>query len=389
MSNTNTILKKLLRGKKACSPAQHLMIKKPNGTMTKGSVKIGQGEYGKVYRGCVNDKCEKYIVYKETTDPSAKMEFTIAKKLEGFGVPKMYLYKNCDGKDILYSEYINGKEFNEWWKTEPTLETTKSVIAQVIYNLYKIHEKYPGFRHHDLHGGNVLVRPVPKKNIQIKLKNKTYTISNGGVEAVMIDFGFSTFPRIKNPLINSGNYRNLGISRNSDKLYDLHYFLNGIHNLVRKPRDRTERRVYNFITSLIPIGYTNRTSYVVKNYRLRGNRGQKHYKNLPDFETVLSKSFFTGEKKTLPVPKTQPQPRVVVAPPKPKTPTDNKNAYARAVAIFKAGKVPPQPKKRPGIVAKKVAPYKFTNVTGKERVYKYKGAYEKALAKNNELKAQP
>jgi len=205
----------------------------------------------------------------------------------------------------------------------------------------------------------------------------------------MIDFGFSTFPRIKNPLINSGNYRNLGISRNSDKLYDLHYFLNGIHNLVRKPRDRTERRVYNFITSLIPIGYTNRTSYVVKNYRLRGNRGQKHYKNLPDFETVLSKSFFTGEKKTLPVPKTQPQPRVVVAPPKPKTPTDNKNAYARAVAIFKAGKVPPQPKKRPGIVAKKVAPYKFTNVTGKERVYKYKGAYEKALAKNNELKAQP
>jgi predicted Ser/Thr protein kinase len=389
MSNTNTILKKLLRGKKACSPKSHLWLKRFNGTMIKGAKQIGQGEYGKVYRGCINDKCEKYIVYKETTDPSAKMEFTIAKKLEGFGVPKMYLYKNCDGKDILYSEYINGKEFNEWWKTEPTLEAIKSVIAQVIYNLYKIHEKYPGFRHHDLHGGNVLVRPVPKKNIQIKLKNKTYTISNGGVEAVMIDFGFSTFPRIKNPLINAGNYKNLGISRNSDKLYDLHYFLNGIHILVRKPRDRTERRVYNFITSLIPIGYTNRTSYVVKNYRLRGNRGQKHYKNLPDFETVLSKSFFTGEKKTLPVPKTQPQPRVVVAPPKPKTPTDNKNAYARAVAIFKAGKVPPQPKKRPGIVAKKVAPYKFTNVTGKERVYKYKGAYEKALAKNNELKAQP
>src|SRR6056300_1106226 len=277
-------VKKLLRGKKACSPAQHLMIKKPNGTMTKGSVKIGQGEYGKVYRGCVNDKCEKYIVYKETTDPSAKMEFTIAKKLEGFGVPKMYLYKNCDGKDIIYSEYINGKEFNEWWKTEPTLEAIKSVIAQVIYNLYKIHEKYPGFRHHDLHGGNVLVRPVPKKNIQIKLKNKTYTISNGGVEAVIIDFGFSVFPRIKNPLVNRGNYLNLGISRNSNKLYDLHFFLNNLYPFVRQAGNMTERKVKNFITSLLKNGYTNRTSEFVKNYRLRGNRGQNHSKVLPTFE---------------------------------------------------------------------------------------------------------
>ena len=123
----NAQVKKLLRGKKACDPASHLWLKKKNGTMTKGAVKIGKGQYGKVYRGCIDDGCEKYIVYKEIRTPSLnentslakfktaidemnpKMEFTIAKKLEGFGVPKMYLYKTCDGKDILYSEYVYGK----------------------------------------------------------------------------------------------------------------------------------------------------------------------------------------------------------------------------------------------------------------------------------------
>ena len=220
----NTQVKKLLRGKKACDPASHLWLKKKNGTMTKGSVKIGEGQYGKVYRGCIDDGCEKYIVYKEIRTPSlsektnniplakfkraldeinppTKMEFTIAKKLEGFGVPKMYLYKTCDYKDILYTEYVKGKELVEWMVTQPTLPAIKSVMAQVIYNLYRIQKKYPGFRHHDLHLGNILVRPVPVKDMKIMGS----TISNAGFEAVIIDFGFSVFPRIKNPLINENN----------------------------------------------------------------------------------------------------------------------------------------------------------------------------------------
>jgi hypothetical protein len=66
----NAQVKKLLRGKKACTPASHLWLKKKNGTMTKGAVKIGEGQYGKVFRGCVDEECEKYIVYKEIRTPS-------------------------------------------------------------------------------------------------------------------------------------------------------------------------------------------------------------------------------------------------------------------------------------------------------------------------------
>jgi tRNA A-37 threonylcarbamoyl transferase component Bud32 len=351
----NTELKKLLRGKKACDPASHLWLKKKNGTMTKGAVKIGEGQYGKVYRGCVDDGCEKYIVYKEIRTPSLtdnlplagfkraldeinpKMEFTIAKKLEGFGVPKMYLYKTCDGKDILYSEYVNGKELGEWMWNKPTLDAIKSVMAQVIYNLYRIQKKYPGFRHHDIHLANILVRPVPTKDMKIMGS----TISNAGFEAVIIDFGFSVFPRIKNPLINANNYKNIGISRKSDKHYDLHFFLNSIHNLVRQPRTRTERVVKTFIENLLPPNYLVSKSNAVKNYRLRGNKSV----NL-SFKEVLSKPFFTGE--TLIIPTTKPKSVTKIQAPKPKTPVNKEAAKARAVAILKAGKT--KPKKRPGIV---------------------------------------
>jgi len=356
----NAQVKKLLRGKKACDPASHLWLKKKNGTMTKGAVKLGEGQYGKVYRGCIDDGCEKYIAYKEIRTPSLtektnnlplagfkraldeinpQMEFTIAKKLEGFGVPKMYLYKTCDNKDILYTEYVKGKELREWMVTQPTLPAIKSVMAQVLYNLYRIQKKYPGFRHHDLHGGNILVRPVPVKDMKIMGS----TISNAGFEAVIIDFGFAVFPRIKNHLINANNYKNIGISRKSDKHYDLHFFLNSIHNLVLQPRTRTERVVKTFIENLLPPNYLVSRSNVVKNMRLRGNKTV----NL-NFKEVLSKPFFTGEKTVVSVPTTKPKSVIKIQAPKPKTPVNKEAAKARAVAILKMGKA--KPKKRPGIV---------------------------------------
>jgi tRNA A-37 threonylcarbamoyl transferase component Bud32 len=356
----NAQVKKLLRGKKACDPASHLWLKKKNGTMTKGAVKLGEGQYGKVYRGCIDDGCEKYIAYKEIRTPSLtektnnlplagfkraldeinpKMEFTIAKKLESFGVPKMYLYKTCDNKDILYTEYVKGKELGEWMRFQPSLPAIKSVMAQVIYNLYRIQKKYPGFRHHDLHTGNILVRPVPVKDMKIMGS----TISNAGFEAVIIDFGFAVFPRIKNPLINANNYKNIGISRKSDKHYDLHFFLNSIHNLVLQPRTRTERVVKTFIENLLPKDYLVSRSNTVKNFRLRGNKTV----NL-NFKEVLSKPFFTGEKTVVSIPTTKPKPVTKIQAPKPKTPVNKEAAKARAVAILKMGKA--KPKKRPGIV---------------------------------------
>ena len=351
----NAQLKKLLRGKKACDPRSHLSLKKKNGSITKGAVKIGEGQYGKVYRGCVDNGCKKFVVYKEIKQPrltektnnvplagfvnaiksvNPKMEFTIAKKLENYGVPKVYLHKTCDGKDYLYSEFIDGEELDKWFRTRPTLDAVRSVMAQIIYNLYRIHKKYPGFRHHDLHGGNIMVRKVPNKDIQITM-NKKYSIPNGGVEAVIIDFGFSTFPRIRNPLINAKNYVDIGISRKSDKFYDLHLFLNTMYGLCRQPSNRTERIVKNFVESLFSPEYLSMKSTKIKNYRLRGNMNH----TLPSFETALMRPFFTETsrmnqlRKLFTKPKVSPKQVVFKAP---KVASRPGNAKSRAIAILKA-----------------------------------------------------
>ena len=346
MSNIEKNLKKILRGKKGCSPKDYLPSTK----------KVGSGAYGNVFKGNVNGNGKRYVAYKEIKLPGnnvtlvelqnylkqnpARMEFTIAKKLKGFGVPENYIYKTCSDKVIIYMEYIDGMELRNWWKTNPTLEQQKSLIVQVIYNLYRIHKKYPKFRHHDLHEGNILIKKVPEKKIKVELNNKTYTISNGGIEVVMIDFGFSLFPRIKNPLINDNYFKNIGISRKSHKLYDVHLFLNSLYNLITQQKNPgvATRVSRNFIKSLLPPMYLGRKSTVVDEFRLIGTdrRNVAHTAYLPGFENILSKPFLTGETKALPLPK----PRKFVKPPiapkkKSSTPINKAAAYAKAVAVMK------------------------------------------------------
>jgi hypothetical protein len=397
MNTLESNLKQFLRGKKACSPGDYLKLPHwPNGRMIPGKGKmLGQGLYGKVYRGSVNNNGRRYVAYKEIDTRRnnlgmANFEFNVAKKLKGYGVPDMYLYKKCEGIDILYLEYIKGGELEKWWKTTPSLEAKKSAMVQILYNLYRIRQKFPGFRHHDLHGGNILIRPVPVKNITIRLPTKTYTISNGGVEAVMIDFGLSTFPRMSNPMIDDGSYEHVGISKKSHPLYDLHLFMNTVFKFVEQPKNKEDRQVHNFIKSLIPDGYRGMENTYVTFYRLGKDFNEQHNKVLPSFQKVLSSSFFTGETR---VERVLPKPikrAVILKPkPKPKSPVNQKNAMARAIAVMKGKTV--QTRKRPGvpvIAAKPKSPvvlprvYKFTNRTGKDRVYKSKAWYEKALAKN-------
>lgn len=368
-TNIERNLKKLLRGKKACTPGTFLKANKGI---------LGQGEYGKVFKGGINNNGRRFVAYKEIDTKknslgSAAFEYKVAKRLKNYGVPEMYLYKKCDGVDILYLELINGKDFDTWWNTNPSLEAIKSVMLQILYNLYRINQKFPGFRHHDLHGSNVLIRPVPTKDIVIRLgENQSYKISNGGVEAVMIDFGLSVFPRITNPMVSPGGYEHVGISKKSHPLYDLHTFLNTIWDKVSKPKNVDERKIHQFIKSLIPTKYLGTVVMKRKSgkkYTIIRRLGFVTYKgtvihegkaDIPGFKKVLGDPFFTGEKKesrVMTVLKTilkRPTKRVII----PKAPAPNASG-------------------RPE--------YKFTNVDGKKRVYKYKASYEKALKKNGTI----
>jgi serine/threonine protein kinase len=225
MSNKNieSNLKKLFKGEKACVPEHFLKVPAYNSpTLRVGKGKpLSEGAFGKTYRGSINDNGRRYVAYKEidtseSTDGAFQFEFKVAQKLKEFAVPEVYLFKKCPiqdktpkkvrnkngtlvqpakrtkPKDILYMELLNGMSFNSWWQTKPSLDAIKSVIVQVFDNLYRINQKFPDFRHRDLHGGNVMVNPNDlKTQYTWEVDTQKYKRTNAGVEATIIDFGLS------------------------------------------------------------------------------------------------------------------------------------------------------------------------------------------------------
>ena len=432
-------LKKLLKGEKACVPEHFLKVPSYNSpTLRTGKGKpLSEGAFGKMYRGSINDNGRRYVAYKEidtseTTNGAFEFEFKVAEKLKEFAVPEMYLFRKCPiqdkepqrirkvgkpgskmghfvqpsrrikPKDILYMELLNGMSFESWWKTNPSLDAMKSVIVQVFDNLYRINQKFPDFRHRDLHGGNVMVNPDalktpytwkvdlgrkvirndPGGSFRSRLGSpdiKKYKRTNAGVEATIIDFGLSYWSnRMPNPETKDGGYSGAGIFGHGygpgTIYYDIHRFLYIIYVKVRNPGNTKERAIKNFIEELIPNkkyldfnGPFTSQGYLLSDYRITLRA------NLPSFKTILTHPFLTGDKspnrpktlsealEMLPKPKT---------PPKVKTPKETRvlpprnygklsaasrkkamnNMIKKAAAILAKPKTKPAPRRRPGVV---------------------------------------
>ena len=262
-------LKKLLRGAKGCDPKSQLYAPRLNriSQIQKGGLyQIGKGAYGAVYYGCLDDKCNTKVAIKFTSEPSAKMEYRIAQKLKGMGVPRVYHFKTCNNRDILYFEYIDGISLEQWMLSGQSTKAYSSLISQLIGNLKKIHERYPKFRHHDLHWNNVLVLRDNKP--------------------IIIDFGLATIEGIRNPGIDKESANEAGISLNSHPMYDVHYFLNIIH---KYSNNNTVRK---FVEDLLPKKYLGVNSDVIKGMRLRVVK----HEGLPTYNDILNHPFLQEKK---------------------------------------------------------------------------------------------
>src|SRR6056300_396337 len=358
MSNKNieSNLKKLLKGERACIPEHFLKVPSYNSpTLRIGKGKpLSEGAFGKTYRGSINDNGRRYVAYKEidtseSTDGAFQFEFKVAQKLKEFAVPEVYLFKKCPiqdkdmgriraksghfvqparrtkPKDILYMELLDAMSFYSWWQTNPSLDAVKSVIVQVFDNLYRINQKFPDFRHRDLHGGNVMVNPDalktqytwdvdlgrkvirndPGGSFRSRLGSpdiKKYKRTNAGVEATIIDFGLSYWSkRMPNPETADGGYKGAGIYGHGigpgTIYYDIHRFLYIIYVKVRQPGNAKERAIKNFIEELIPnkefLEYNGKFTsqgYLLSDYHVALRA------NLPTFKTILTHPFLTGEK---------------------------------------------------------------------------------------------
>jgi predicted Ser/Thr protein kinase len=320
-------LKKYLRGKKACNTKELFSNKGLKIEKGKNLRKLGQGEFGAVFYGCLDDLCKTQIAVKVTREPSARMEYRIAEKLKGMGVPRMYHFKSCNIEDVLYFEYIEGEPLSAWLKKYHSTDEYRVLISRLIGNLKRIHEKYPKFRHHDLHWNNVLV-----------LK---------GDKPIIIDFGMAMIEGIRNPNVSNGEFKNAGIYPGSHHMYDAHYILSIIYSVTKN------RLVKKFIGDLFTPRYLRYESDAVLQRRLR----PVEHLGLPTFDDILNHPFIQPKKKVSLIPKRTVKPKPVQVKPKtPPTPKSKKGetAFDRAKRILAAeAEKKKQPLKRPGIAAKR------------------------------------
>jgi len=356
-----------------------------------GTKKIGEGEYGEVFFGCVDKECKKDVAIKVQTEPLGR-EYKIGKLVSKLGGTKMYALESCKGKHIMYSEYANGGALEEFInKNKNTLRPIhyRFMITQVLYSLYKIHKKYPSFRHGDLHAKNVLVNTdTPTLKVETyKIGNTTLNVEDVGLNLMLTDYGLSSTRVIKNPAI-EGLDKEWGISQKSHPMYDVHLFLNAIFLVCSRIGSESAMETIRFIDRILPDDYKGSNTSKIMNFRMRINA---NHSNFPTFEKIFADAYFLPYRSGI---KKRPDPLSFIPKAKPvikpkAKPVEKKIASASGIQKAKnilmrnaQKKTSPvkrrMAKKSPGIRVS-VAPKGYTKVDGKKcTTYKKSELIEKA-----------
>lgn len=173
-----------------CHP-ERLLYKKNKDTLkiSEGVNKLGEGAYGVVFYGCLENKCQTRVAIK-FSKKSLKSEYLIGKKLAALGVaPRVYRYGYCPAKkmEFMYYEYASHGSLEDFVKKYGSFlkaSDYKAILSQVYTLLRKVHKVYPSYKHYDLHPGNVLVN-----------------LERGKLRLLLTDFGMSEMRGISSPLL--------------------------------------------------------------------------------------------------------------------------------------------------------------------------------------------
>ena len=272
-----------------------------NGSLStkKGIRKIGKGEMGEVFLGCVDKECKKPVAIKVSNDPT-RYEYKIGKRIEKLSGTRMYAYQECDKYSIIYTEYANSGSLTNFIKENiKTLRPIhlRTIVTHILFNLYRIHKRYPSFRHHDLHTENVLISTnVKAKGIRrFKVEDTILKVHDIGIEASLNDYGFSSINGIPNPEIDSGDFkRKHGIYRESNYMYDVHFFLNSMRHFLKGEKIYVGAETIQFIERILPPDYLGQTTYKINDFRLRAS--PVGHVSLPTFKQIFNDRYFSPYK---------------------------------------------------------------------------------------------
>ena len=297
----NVIEKKLLNAiKQIGTPDPKRVAKQIVGKSVK-PVFLGKGEYGAVVSFAIDRK--RFAVKEART---LKHEYEMMKMLhiKHLNVPKPY-YIHKKGNDILAFEYASGGTVESYLKNvfnknseKFSRDTVRNIVTQVITTVYKLQQMDSTFRHNDMHLQNVLIEKCGKKTgySTIKLGKLTVLKKNMGTLTLLHDLAFSNCLALPNKEVNAGKFREYGIMKYSNPIYDVHFFLNSLNSAFYGKAGFKETA--DMFRDLFPFEYRMADSSKVIGYRLRGNIN--HDKILPSITKVLQHPYFKrADPKTL------------------------------------------------------------------------------------------
>ena len=268
-----------------------------------GTMKIGQGRHGEVYVGCIDKECKKKIAIKVVVNSDISHEYKTSKRLSSYGVIKPLAIKKCNNVMFMYTEYANNgtlKSFLRNNKKKLLPIHFRTIITQILYNLYRIQKKYPTFRHNDLHFENILINSTSPSRVKLfKVNNSTLKVHDIGLQALISDFGLSTMKGLKNPEVDDDPrlvYKTTsGIFRGSHPMYDIQYFLNILRQEIKISGIQSGIEAIQFIERILPSEYVGKESSKIYDFRLRAS--PLGHPQLPTFKQIFNDRYFSPYKK--------------------------------------------------------------------------------------------
>ena len=236
-----------LEGKNLCNPGIFMRHRKNNGTVHPG-VAVLKDKIA--WMGCANARCKNEIAVKMCDEHEFHVQKVLKTEFPTM-IPKVYKGIRCSTGFLMYSEYIRNGTIKKH-ANDPKIE---SDVYKVFVNLKKIHDKYPNFRHNDLHTDNVLV---------------------GDSGPLFYDFGYANW--YGNPIFDEVLKRDYGIFPGNNPMYDFHFFANCIYSDL-------PQKFKNKVLSVFPVEYIGENSPLIKNGRLRCD---VNHSRLPTMEKVIA-----------------------------------------------------------------------------------------------------
>ena len=258
----------MLTGKNLCNPHAFMRHRRlPTNSVTHpGIMALKEGV---AWVGCPDPSCKTELAIKKCKPFEYNVQKDLHAKFPSI-IPNVYDGVRCFDGFYMYSEYLPDGTIKR--------HGTPKLVLNTLLALKKIRDKFPSFRHNDLHVDNVLVK---------------------GDRAFIYDFEFANWPqRGKNPTLTEDATfkKDFGMFPGNHPMYDVHFFVNSVCADLPAKFKRVALTVF-------PKEYIGADSPVVKNWRLRSD--VKHT-NLPTMDQVIAafSSLVTSNKNMLkkPVP---------------------------------------------------------------------------------------